>query len=52
MKLNHRKEVKGMGRQQNRREQQQYKLVLATAVIGLATAIINLLTALIAWLNR
>ena len=41
-----------MGRQQNRREQQQYKLVLATAVIGLAAAIINLLTALIAWLNR
>ena len=41
-----------MGRQQNRREQQQYNLVLATAVIGLATAIINLLTALIAWLKK
>ena len=41
-----------MGRQQNRREQQQLKLVLATAVIGLATAIINLLTSLVAWLNR
>lgn len=41
-----------MDRQQNRREQQQLKLVLFAAVIGLATAIINLLTALIAWLNR
>lgn len=41
-----------MGRQQNRRDQQQLKLVLATAVIGLATAIINLLTSLVAWLNR
>lgn len=41
-----------MGRQQNRRDQQQLKLVLVTAVIGLATAIINLLTSLVAWLNR
>ena len=41
-----------MGRQQNRREQQQLKLVLFAAVIGLDTAIINLLTGLIAWLKR
>lgn len=41
-----------MGRQENRRNQLNLKLILATAVITLATAIIKLLTALIEWLKR
>lgn len=41
-----------MDRKENRRNQHETRIKLATAIIGLTSAMINLLIKLIDWLNR